>query len=313
MRAMEKCGYQPNMAARALVTGKTRAVSLWMPHLGGRHGADVLYATEHETRERGYDLLIRSARPHHLDDAHQLARWNSDGILAYGLPDVTDEFWRIWSAREGLPPPIVSMGSYAVDHVDMVHIDLAYGTRAAVRHLVSVGCERVALLIPGPFNTPAEPRVTGYHEAAAESGLEPEVITSHFGRPSAGQAVLEFLRRDGRLEGLFCFNDELAIGACSALREAGYRLPEDIALVGCDGIEDTAYVTPPLSTLLMPIPEMARNAWTMLEARMANPDAPRQALVLRPELIVRESSRFQRPAEAGRRKGRREVEEGMRR
>jgi LacI family transcriptional regulator len=94
----------------------------------------------------------------------------------------------------------------------------------------------------------------------------------------------------GGVDALFCNNDDLALGAYRGLREAGLRVPDDVMLVGCDGIEDMQFLEQPLTTIAIPVEEMCALAWRFLRRRIENPDTPLQHALLQPTLVVRESS-----------------------
>jgi DNA-binding LacI/PurR family transcriptional regulator len=102
--------------------------------------------------------------------------------------------------------------------------------------------------------------------------------------------VRDHVAAHGPAEALFCFSDEGAIGAYRGLRDLGLRVPDDVALVGCNGDLDTEYLDVPISTLVCPGEEMCAQAWQFLQQRMSHPDLPRQAALLLPKLEIRESS-----------------------
>jgi DNA-binding LacI/PurR family transcriptional regulator len=107
---------------------------------------------------------------------------------------------------------------------------------------------------------------------------------------TVSRALKAYIARHGCPDGLFYFNDDVAIGAFRALRDLGLRIPQDVALVGCAGIEDTAYHDPPLSTIAQPIEEMCVTALSFLIGRIKEPSIPVQQIVLQPRLEVRGSS-----------------------
>jgi DNA-binding LacI/PurR family transcriptional regulator len=90
-------------------------------------------------------------------------------------------------------------------------------------------------------------------------------------------------------DALFCENDELAVGCCRALAERGLRVPDDVAVVGCDGIDEAAFLQPPLTTIVQPVDEMCRLGWEFLKRRIADRDAERRHAVLPARLEVRAS------------------------
>jgi len=116
------------------------------------------------------------------------------------------------------------------------------------------------------------------------------IITPQETRQAVGPSLKEHIRKHGHPDGLFCFNDNMAIGALRALRDLDLRIPQDVALIGCDGIDDSAYLDPSLTTIAQPLEEMCEIAWSFLEARMKNPDLPVQQATLYPTLEIRGSS-----------------------
>src|SRR5690606_29158862 len=109
-------------------------------------------------------------------------------------------------------------------------------------------------------------------------------------RAAARAELKSYLEANGCPDSILCFNDDVAIGIYRALCEQGIKVPQQVALIGCDGIDDTEYLECPITTIVQPVEEMCRMAWQMLESRIANPRQPFQQKVLLPELVVREST-----------------------
>jgi len=126
-----------------------------------------------------------------------------------------------------------------------------------------------------------------------EAGYEPIVIAMDTGgRAAARETLAAFLTTPigASIDALFCYNDAAAIGAYRALRDAGRRIPEDVAIVGCDGIEDILYLDRPLSTLALPVEAMCRTAWERMAARLADPGLPPERTMFTSELLLRDST-----------------------
>ena len=105
------------------------------------------------------------------------------------------------------------------------------------------------------------------------------------------ESIQEFIRGQGCPEAIFCHSDDVALGIYRGLRDMQLRVPQDVALVGCDGIQDTEYLESPITTLVQPIAEICETAWRFLLQRLENPGLDRQQAVLQPGLAIRESSR----------------------
>lgn len=286
-------GYQPNRAARALATGRSQTIALWATNLRSAYYGDVIHHTHEEITRHDYEMLVSSLRL--LDnatfDTSKLLSWQVDGILAIDLPRGTIPGLE-GSLLNG--KPFVNIGAYIVPDTDFVQVDFRNQSAEAVRHLASVGCKRIAYLVPDWFDWYEEshdPRLEGYREAIAELGREPEyIVTRDEKRESTAPALRGYIEKQGCPDGLFCYNDDMAIGAYPTLRAFGLRIPEDVAIVGCDGIRDTSYLYPPLTTIVQPLDQMCATAWSFLKQRIDDPSMPLQQLVLEPRLEIRGSS-----------------------
>jgi LacI family transcriptional regulator len=286
-------GYQPNRAARALATGRTQTIALWASNLRSAHYGDVIHYTHEEIVRHGYELLVSSVST--IDnttlDTSKLLSWPVDGILGVDLPR---------GAIPGLHGSLlddrafVNIGGYVVAGTDYVQLDFKEQASEAVRHLSRVGCQRIVYIVPNWFEWFEEghdARYEGYNQAMAELGRKPEyVITSDEKRESVRGALEAYIAEHGCPDGVFCYNDDMAIGCYPPLRDLGIQIPEDIAIVGCDGIRDTSYLYPALSTIVQPLEEMCAYAWSFLKRRIDNPTVDLQQIVLEPRLEIRGSS-----------------------
>jgi len=286
-------GYHPNRAARALTTGRTQTLALWSVNMRSLYSAHVIDYTRQETAKHGYDLMISGAQfqEGRTLDTSRLLSWPIDGILAVDLPRGT-----IPGLENGLlwGKAFANMGAYVMTVSDYVHMDFTLQVIEAVRHLYTVGCRRIAYLVPNWFEWYVEcndARYNAYNTVMAEIGQEPEyIITDDESRENVAGPLKAHIERYGAPDGLFCFNDTMAIAAFRALRDIGRRIPEDVALVGCDGIEETEYTDPRLTTIVQPLQEMCATAWMFLEQRIREPSLPIRQVTLQPRLEVRASS-----------------------
>lgn len=286
----EEIGYRPNPIARALATGRTGSVALWLRNLKTSYRARVAQSFESQVEANSYRLVIRlygrDGDQDVKDDFSQAMPESADGIVTHGPPP---KRWTPLMGSGGYRTPTVSTGTIADPETpDYVGIDLSAASREAVEHLILPGRRRVAYLTPYAFQ---EERFHTYHTVMAEAGLEPEVMQdAGEGRAAVRRFVREYVAAKGCPEAIFCHNDDTAIATYCALCDLGLRVPDDVALVGCDGIEDTEYLPTPISTITQPLDEMSRLAWQFLKIRMQDPDAPPQRIILPSKLIVRASS-----------------------
>jgi LacI family transcriptional regulator len=299
LRAAKQLGYSPNSIARALVTGRTNTVALWIAELHAYH-AEIVRQIQRLLGDDRFEMVICDVTryqmaindpTHHDESEHYPIRMSSlpvDGILAVDRPD---RVRNLLLAHSELRTPFVSVGSYQLDTIDYVAVDLRPGTVAAITHLIESGCRRIAYIVWQATNNPGDARRDAYVETMQAAGLAPEywVFTGNT-RSSVLEELSQYVNAGSLPDALFCFNDVMAIGAYKALYNLGLRAPDDILLVGCDGLSETEYLDRPISTIVQPFEDMCRTAWRFLKNRIADPDAPLQQVILQPELVVRESS-----------------------
>lgn len=290
LETAREMGYRPNRVARALVTGKTDIISLWAQTLAPYH-SEVVNLLMDQMRPHGFELIITDMVKHPDWRAYceKFPQWQVDGIIALDSPECVRVFRQ---ANPHVHMPVVSMGAYYVEEGDFVGIDLYSGAVEAVQHLLQAGVKRPAYLVCNYGNHVGDPRYDGYTFAVRQAGLEPlYIVAEHSSRPCARERMHQYLDEHPCPDGLFCFNDEMAIGAYRALCERGIRVPDDVAIVGCDGIMDTEYLERLLSTVVQPVGEMCRLAWEFLHRRIENPSVAPQQVLLKAHLVVRDSSR----------------------
>src|SRR3569833_2021420 len=289
LESVQLLGYRTNYSARALASGQTNMVALWSNHLDTPFHSQVAHIIGFKQKPSRYRLLItelEGLHAQHFEEAHSQF---VDGLIVHESPD------RVADLMKSFPRmrlPIVTIGAAVLDSTDHVEIDLLTGQVEAVRHLYSIGCRRIAYLVNEDATRLSESRTKGYEDVMKEAGLPPQYVLTPVNdqtRSAARQVVRDYAERHGHPDAIICLNDDMAIGANRALRDLNLRVPEDVCIVGCDGIEETIYQTPTLTTIVQPIEEMCRLAWDQLVARLANPDGPPQHARLEAHLVIRES------------------------
>lgn len=289
LQAATDLGYSPNMAARALVMGRTRLISLWTIGSTIRQQADVIQSLQNRLNRDHHELIITrfSLAQDGVERPRAMSDWPVDGILSYNLNlQVMPE-----------PPsviPKVSMGCYFAEHGDYVAVDLKAGVVQAIRHLVSTGRRRIAYVVSRWAAHPGDTRYDGYVETMAQCGLEVQFIYGATATKRESRAAMQEKLKSGvDFDALVCYSDEMAIGAYRALVEHGLEVPADVAIVGCDGVDDLEYFEVPISTIVQPVDQMCQLAWDFLKARILEPTIAPQQVVLQANLVIRESSEAQ--------------------
>lgn len=286
--AAAEMGYRPNPHARALRRGKTGVIALWIPDQISTHYAHVARELGHMVKQSKHELVISEVG---VADMKQI--WTHLPVDGICVVDASKAVQLKLKALTANSVPFVSLGAYGIPDADSVVVDMQAGTAEVMRHLISSGFRRIAHATFVRRNTAGESRRIGYTKAMREAGLKPEFIhypLSARQRPVTRQLIRDYIRDHGRPEAIFCHSDDAALGIYRGLCDAGIKVPDDIALVGCDGIEDTEYLECPLTTLVQPVAEMCMTAWQFLQNRLTDPSMPSQHSLLVPELAIRDSS-----------------------
>jgi LacI family transcriptional regulator, repressor for deo operon, udp, cdd, tsx, nupC, and nupG len=293
--AIDELGYRPNLSARRLRNGRSGLIALSIPEIAAPYFAELADQVVAAAEARGLTVLIDKTggqRGHEQQTAAGIRSNLVDGTIASPLAMTAHDVELL-----GRTHPLVLLGErlsqVAVDHVA---IDSVEAARVATQHLLDLGRRRIAVIGTGEdITNTGRLRLRGYQDALAGAGLAPDPGLSGdarwYHRPDGQVAMQELLARRPDLDAVFCFNDLLAIGALRALREAGRRVPEDVAVVGFDDVEDCLYTAPPLTSIAPDKDAIATTAVDLLVRRMDG-TAPAEPQEVFPPfaLAVRESS-----------------------
>ncbi len=288
MKAAQELNYSPNGTARALVTGQTGRIAFWSPSMGSRFFQEVAYQFHQILRESQYEMLVGEFGPHMMDPANTVGftRIDVDGVIVWG--GALGALKPVLESNFPAKAPIVNMGLHCDGTLDFVNIDLYPASCEATKFLLDEGRSRVAMMITPATETEFDGRYRGYTEVMKERGLEVEFLHSPDSTRNAARAtILKYVKKHGCPDGLFCANDEMGIGAYRGLRDMGISIPDQVTLVGCDGIQDLEFLDPPVSTIAQPIEEMCEQAWNFLKQRMKNSEMPHQTETLQAHLVIR--------------------------
>jgi DNA-binding LacI/PurR family transcriptional regulator len=297
-RAVAKLGYVPNRAARSLVTRRADSVALVVSEPHARFFSEPFFAgmvrgVSGALAGTGVQLLLLIAQDL---DRGRLERYvvggHVDGVLLASVHG--DDPLPATLERAGVPAVLVGrpagVNGARASYVDA---DNRGGARAAVAHLASRGRRRIAT-VTGPLDMGVGlDRLDGYRDGLAAAGLAADpglVEPGDFTEEAGAAATARLLERPGRpVDAIFAASDLMAAGALRALRAAGRRVPEDVAVVGFEDSAVARYAQPPLTTVRQPIEEMGRQATRLLLATVAG-EAGGMHLVLDTELVVRAST-----------------------
>ena len=301
--AVGQTGYVPNRLARSLVTRRTGTIALVVsdseshdddPFMG-RFFADpyfgrIVGGLMSVLRRAGVQLALQivgteDARRRLVGD---LRNGQADGVIVLSLPPV-DPLPRMLTDG-GVPAVVIGRPA---DPVPINYVDLANDTGAslAATHLLDRGCQHVGM-ISGPADVPASnDRITGFRRSMARRGHGWVPITSgNFTQESGEAAMRSLLAANPLLDGVFVANDLMALGALLALRDAGRRVPDDVARVGFDERSAAIAARPALTTVRHPLEDMAAEAARLLLTRIDDVDMRVSSVIYEPTLVIRQSA-----------------------
>lgn len=295
--AVQTLSYVPHSGARSLSTSRTDVVGVVLPDLFGEFFSELIRGLDIAARRRGLHLIVSSSHDDAEDAAAALRsmRGRVDGLIV--MSPHLDAANLAANLAGGLP--VVLMNDGAGPDRPSIVVDNHGGAVEATRHLLAGGARRVAHIAGPKGNLEAEARHAGYVQAMAEAGLTPRVAEGDFNQASGHAAMCELLAGE-RPDAVFAGNDMMAVGALTALRDAGLDCPRDVALVGFDDVPIAALVRPGLTTMRINIAETGQRALERLAGLIEGEAADASALqeIVRPSLVVRESS-VNPDAEAG--------------
>ncbi|MEV7431973.1 MULTISPECIES: LacI family DNA-binding transcriptional regulator [unclassified Nocardioides] len=294
-RVIDEVGYRPNIAARQLRRGRGDVIGLVVPEIDSPYFAELAAHVVRAAEERGWTVLVEQT-----DGDPRRERDLLDGARGQGVDGVVFSPWSMTPAevsRRSSAPPVVMLGEQAgFGHVDRVAIDNQAAAREATAHLVASGRRRVAAvgLQPHLSNETARHRLAGYRAALAAGGLpeDPalEVGVERLHHADGVRAMAALLDLADPPDAVFCFTDQLALGALRACASREVAVPGDLDVVGFDDIEAGRYSVPSLTTVAPDKQRLAALALQTLAERMADPSLPGRDVVVPHELLVRESA-----------------------
>ncbi len=288
--AMRLLDYRPNSAARALVTGRSRTVGVIGFNTTLFGPASTLFGIERSAHDADYLTSVVSMPEINRDSVllavERLRRHNVEGVLALAAESSAIAALALVSQELSM----VALEAEPVHGIPTVAIDQYGGAAAATRHLLELGHRRIAH-IAGPVGSlEAQLRLAGCQDTLAAAGYR--LPTPSFGDWSAesGYELGVHVAADPEITAIFVANDQMALGALRSLYEAGRQVPDDVSIVGFDAIPESAFFTPPLTTVRQDFVEIGRRGFELLLRRIGNADAPATHQVIASELLVRAST-----------------------
>ncbi|MCY0878294.1 MAG: LacI family DNA-binding transcriptional regulator [Firmicutes bacterium] len=300
--AIRQLGYRPNAVARSLRTHESRAIGLVVPDITNPFYADIAQGVTLEARDNGYTVVLVTTDETYesvMDAARTLVDRQVDGII---FTNIGWDYPMPARAIEGVPYVMVNRHGNPV-RADYVGVDNYAGALAAMQHLVDLGHRCIAFIGGMENSSASQHRLEGYRAAVRRWQLQADPDLVQFGHLRYDQALslaMHLANKHGHLTAIFAADDMMAMGVLDGLDEIGLRVPEDISVVGFDGIWPGALSRVQLTTVVQPREEIGREAMRLIQERIRGFNGEPQVVQLPYCLAIRKSTaRARRRARRG--------------
>jgi LacI family transcriptional regulator len=290
--AIRRAGYTPNSLARSLARASSSTIGVAVSAITNHYFSDVIGAVESACSSQNFMMLLSDTHDdpeHQLRVIQELHQRRVDGIILAGVSgggEAALHYLRTNRVSAVLIDRLIS------DEFDQVGVENTRATAELVRHLVGHGHRRIGFIAGNGGLATSTERLAGFRDGAREAALTESLNLVECGDSTVEggrRALHSLLMRTPRPTALITGNNLMTIGALGALREAGLRAPEDVALAGFDDFDWAEFATPALTVMAQPASDIGRVAVDLLMRRLSNPIAPKRTLRLAPTLVIRAS------------------------
>jgi len=297
LERIKELDYQPNTLARSLVTGRSFLIGFVAPTLLHPFFAEIARAISAAVRDKGYFLIVSSSEEDPELEREEISRLLSRRLDALVIASAATDIEQFNRMDKMAQPYVLVDRDLPGIAANFVGVNEEKAGRLATEHLIEMGCRRVAH-IRGQDNSTGRGRFEGYRQVLHDRGLpfcEDYVVRRTFVDTETTRQGIEAMRillqRDPKPDGVFCFNDPLAIGAMIAILDAGLRIPEDIALIGCGNLNYDGCLRVPLSSIDQNSQMIGQRAAELVLNLLELKQRPgARTIILEPTLVVRSST-----------------------
>ncbi len=294
LQRAKELNYQMNWVARSLVTRRTYTIGLLLPDFRHPFFAEIAKAVAETVRPQGYHVIISYFEEDpelEATEAESLMARQVDGLIVASAQSPDSDLFR--RVRQRKVPFVLIDRPIAGARASFVGADNEAIGRLATEHLIAQGCKRIAHL-RGPDIGIANARMAGYRKALARHKLTMPanyIVEARFDDDMGYRAMQTLLRANPMPDGIFCFNDPVAIGAMKAILEAGLSVPHDIAVIGAGNVRYSDLLAVPLSTVDQGTVQIGTQASEILMQRISSKRTlPPKTILISPKVVMRKST-----------------------
>lgn len=262
-KAIEETGFRPNELARALYRKSSKIIGVIVPDIENPFFSELAKAIEKEAYEQEYRILLCNSddqKEKELANLQMLAQLQADGVI---LMTNTGEKSQSYEAVS-MPIVFVDRRLDEMGQTSVIEADHYAGGKLAAEHLIACGCRKITC-IRGPQElSSGKKRYEGYREVCRQYSMKERFVDSTYKYEDGAKAAEEVLRRYPDTDGIIACNDMTAVSVYKVLQKRGYRVPDDIQIIGFDGVKFGRFLTPELTSVAQPIKEMGKCAVQMI-------------------------------------------------
>lgn len=297
LKHVKERDYQPNILARSLATGRSDLIGLIVPDLIHPFFAEIAKALSLAIRPSGFSLIISSSEDDAELEAMEIRQFLARGLDALVIASTADSGKQFNRLEEHQHPYVLIDRQFDGHAANFVGINDVAAGRLATEHLFDVGCGRIAHISARGTSTGVG-RLEGYKQGLARHGLpySEEYVVSRKtvdgeSRQQGADAMRSLLNQQPPPDGVFCFNDPLAIGALDAILDAGMRIPQDVAVIGCGNLHYDSALRVPLSSVDQHSSDIGQRAAEIVLSLLESKEKlETRSIVLEPALLMRAST-----------------------
>ncbi|MFC3746611.1 LacI family DNA-binding transcriptional regulator [Paenibacillus sp. GCM10012306] len=289
---IKELGYKPNVVARSLASRTSSTVALLVPTISNPFFPELARGVEDVANAYGLNIFLCNTDDEREKVSKYLASLQEryvDGIIISSLNINKEDLEELHAS--GIP--IVTLDrTFTTHEFSSIGVKHRLGAQLATKHLLDIGCQRIGLIRGPEDDFTAVQRMWGYRDCVKDADWFDQswIAQGDFSVKSGYLCMKELFQRHSDIDGVFASNDLMAIGLLKAAHEWGRKVPDELAIVGFDGIDMSQYTNPPISTIKQPSYKMGEVAMEELLRLMKEPASDFKKIELDVELIVRESS-----------------------
>lgn len=302
LRAAEKLNYHPNLHARSLARGKSRTLGILVSNMENPFFFDIYRTLESAAHARGYQVVVANTdyRPEQLVASVRLmVGWRVAGLAAI-VSEMDAELMKFLTDTN-IPTVFYDVGKPR-HNITNVRVDYRKGVTKTVEYLSTLGHTRMAFVGHHTSLGPVNERKKTFLETVARCspGAETQVVAGTDGLEGGRQAARDLLSSEFNPTAIVCVNDLMAVGVLRELRDAGYRVPQEVSVTGFDNVKLAEFSSPALTTVHIPREVIGRIIFENLVPESKKQQLSGREILIDPELVVRESTGPARKGSLGR-------------